>query len=92
MAATTMTLDELARGFQTLQEAMQRIQRLVLNVPRLHRKDLMRRYGISEDTLDRWIKRGLIPAPIRLGGQALWRLEDVEAAESGGRLPRPVSG
>jgi DNA-binding transcriptional MerR regulator len=50
----------------------------------------MRRYGISEDTLDRWLKRGLLPPPIRIRGK-LWRPEDLEAMEEAGQLPCPVS-
>lgn len=61
-----------------------------MEAPRLHRKDLMLRYGISEATLHRWIRRGLLPAPVRFTGP-LWRLVDLEAAELSGRLPRPAS-
>jgi predicted DNA-binding transcriptional regulator AlpA len=60
------------------------------NLPRLHRKDLMQRYGISEPTLHRWIRKGLLPEPVRFSGP-LWTLADLEAREMAGRLPRPVS-
>ena len=76
--------------FPELVEAVQRLQALVLNTPRLHRKDLMARYGLSEATLHRWLRRHRIPRPIRFSGP-LWRLEDLEAAEEAGQLPCPVS-
>jgi len=89
--ATTLSLEELAEGYLTLKETVQRLQRLVLNVPRLHKKDIQNRYGWDRTTLDRKIARGHFPAPIRFGGHPVWRLEDLEAAESAGQLPRPVS-
>lgn len=70
---------------------LQRLQELVLKVPRLHRKDLMVRYGLSEATLHRWLRGHKLPRPIRFTGP-LWRLEDLEAAEKAGQLPCPVSG
>ncbi|MGO8839483.1 MAG: helix-turn-helix transcriptional regulator [Limisphaerales bacterium] len=76
--------------FQDLVEAVQRLQELVLSRPRLHRKDLMTRYGISEATLHRLLRRHKLPRPVRFSGP-LWRLEDLEAAEKAGQLPCPVS-
>ena len=84
-----MTIEELSGAYQTLLETVQRLQRAVLGVPRLHRKDIMARYGWTKSTLDR--HRHLLPKPIRFGGQPLWRLEDLEAAETAGQLPCPVS-
>jgi len=89
-ATAPQTFDDLVKLCLSLQERCQRLQELVCNTPRLHRKDLMRRYGISEDTLDRWLKRGLLPPPIRIRGK-LWRPEDLEAMEEAGQLPCPVS-
>ena len=79
---------------QTMQEFAQELaalRRAVFNTPRLHRKDLAARYGKSERTLYRWIRRGWIPKPaIRFSGP-LWREEDLQAAELSGRIPRPAS-
>ena len=75
---------------QTLEARIDRLEQLVNNVARLHRKELMVRYGISEATFHRWVRAGRLPAPIRLGGP-LWRLIDLEAYELCGRVPRPVS-
>jgi predicted DNA-binding transcriptional regulator AlpA len=91
-ATMTMSLEDLTRGHRTLLEAVQRLQRLVLNVPRLHKKDVQARYGWSRATLDRKIASGHFPKPVRFGGQPLWRLDDLETAETGGQLPRPASG
>lgn len=65
-----------------------RIKKLISS-PRLHRKDLMLRYGISEATLHRWLRRHVLPRPRRLT-VPLWSLEDLEAAEKAGQLPDPA--
>jgi predicted DNA-binding transcriptional regulator AlpA len=80
---TNLTLRRLAAELARLQE-------LIISTPRLHRKELMLRYGCSESTLHRWIRKNLLPAPVRFTGP-LWRLADLEAAEASGQLPRPDS-
>jgi predicted DNA-binding transcriptional regulator AlpA len=60
------------------------------NTPRLHRKDLCRRYGVSLPTIHRWMRRGLLPRPVQFSGP-LWPLADILAAEAAGRLPCPKS-
>jgi predicted DNA-binding transcriptional regulator AlpA len=67
----------------------------VLNNPEassvlLHRKDVMVRYSFSASTLHRWLRKGLLPPPIRFTGP-LWRLADLEAAERAGQVQRTVS-
>ena len=79
---TETLLKELAAAVAELRE-------LIANRPRLHRKDVMRRYGFSESTLHRRLRKCWFPAPRRFGGP-LWRLADLEAAERSGTLPRPV--
>ena len=37
---------------------------------------------ISEGTVDDWVRRGLIPKPIKLGGSVRWCWADVTAALS----------
>jgi hypothetical protein len=81
-----MTPEQLTAAVARLEYAYQSIA----NRPLLHRKDLLMRYGVSEDTLDRWRARGLLPEPIRFTGP-LWRLADLEAAERAGRVSRPLS-
>lgn len=40
------------------------------------------RYGISRSTVWRWLKKGKIPKPIKLGEDSTrWRLSDLEAWE-----------
>ena len=67
------------------------LRRLVLNVPRLHRKDLQRRYGVSAATITRWLRGQRLPRPRRIVGP-LWSLADLEAWELRGHGLRPVSG
>jgi predicted DNA-binding transcriptional regulator AlpA len=47
--------------------------------------DLLRqRYGLSEMTVYRWTKRGLLPPPIRLGRMNYFARDEVEARLSRG--------
>ena len=75
---------------QSLAARLERVEDLVSNVARLHRKEVCQRYGWSDRTFFRKQRAGQLPAPIRLGGP-LWRLTDLEAMEQSGRLPRPKS-
>lgn len=58
--------------------------------PRLHIKDVLRRYGISRATLYRLLRRRRLPRPIYVSGPA-WRLADLDRAEASGQAPRPLS-
>jgi len=78
----SLTLQEFAAELQALRRA-------VFNQPRLHPKDVQRRYGWSKATLYRKMRQ--LPRPIRFSGP-MWRLEDLEQAELSGQLPCPVSG
>lgn len=79
----------LTVSLQSLAARLDRVEDLLSNVARLHRKEIMQRYGISEPTFHRWRRAGRLPAPIGLG--PLWRLMDLEAWERAGQLPRPKS-
>ena len=47
--------------------------------------DLLRdRYGLSEVTIYRWTKRGLLPPPIRLGRTNYYARDEVQARLSRG--------
>jgi predicted DNA-binding transcriptional regulator AlpA len=35
-------------------------------------------YGVGISTYWRWLKKGLIPSPIRIGGRTLWCIDDLE--------------
>ena len=75
---------------RSLAAQVEALRRALLNQPRLHVKDVLRRYGISKATLYRRRRRGLFPKPVRFCGP-LWRLDDLERAETSGQLSRPVS-
>jgi predicted DNA-binding transcriptional regulator AlpA len=51
-------------------------------------KAVQARYGFSRATLYRRLADGTIPKAPRYPGH-VWRLADLEAAETAGRLPRP---
>ncbi len=55
-------------------EAMERIESL-------SSKLLARRWGLSHRTLERWRHDGTGPAYLKIGGRAVYRLEDVETFE-----------
>jgi predicted DNA-binding transcriptional regulator AlpA len=73
-----------------LMNEVTRLRQMLANVPRLHRKDILRRYGISKSTLHRRIRAGTFPKPVRITGP-VWRLVDLELAEITGRIARPDS-
>jgi hypothetical protein len=48
-------------------------------------RDLLRdRYGLSEMTIYRWTKRGLLPPPVKLGRTHYYLRDEVEARLSRG--------
>ena len=51
----------------------------------LNQVHLARRWQISPRTLERWRWKGQGPAFVKVGGRVIYRLEDVEAYESGRR-------
>ncbi|MGJ7456964.1 helix-turn-helix transcriptional regulator [Halomonas sp. RA08-2] len=45
-------------------------------------KQLAERFGVTRSTIWRWVKIGLLPAPVRLTkGCTRWRSPDIEAWE-----------
>jgi hypothetical protein len=74
----------------SLAKRLEELERTVLNTPRLHRKDLLLRYGISECTLHRWIRKGKLPKSVRISGP-LWTIASLELAEKAGQIPPPNS-
>jgi prophage regulatory protein len=43
------------------------------------RRGVAERVGVSIATIDRWVKRGDFPQPIRRGRAVGWRVSEVEA-------------
>jgi excisionase family DNA binding protein len=39
------------------------------------------RFGISDSTVERWLKSGRLPQPVRFGRSRRWRLADLLAME-----------
>jgi predicted DNA-binding transcriptional regulator AlpA len=44
----------------------------------IQRAQIRSEYGIPTSTLNRWIKLGIWPKPIKLGGKSVWRRIDIE--------------
>ncbi len=58
----------------------------------LNQVHLARRWQISPRTLERWRWKGQGPAFVKVGGRVIYRLEDVEAYESGRRCESTTQG
>jgi len=41
-----------------------------------------RRYGVTDRTIDRWLERGILPAPLRINRYRYWRVSDLERFEA----------
>src|SRR5258708_2918135 len=79
-------------ALETLAARVDQLETELRHTARLHRKEVMLRYGITKSTLHRWLQAAQLPPPIRLEGHGpLWRLADLEAAENAGQLPQPVT-
>lgn len=44
------------------------------------KKTLAGLLDVSETTVDTWVRQGLLPRPMKIGGSTRWRLETVERA------------
>lgn len=42
---------------------------------------------ITVDTVRNWVRRGILPPPVKIGHKRLWRRADVEALLQGQRQP-----
>ncbi|MGE3624227.1 MAG: helix-turn-helix transcriptional regulator [Bdellovibrionales bacterium] len=51
----------------------------------LNQYELAKRWRMSQRTLERWRWQDIGPAYLKLGMRVVYRLEDVEAFERGGR-------
>jgi predicted DNA-binding transcriptional regulator AlpA len=48
-------------------------------------RQLAERFQVSIRTIFGWLKAGILPAPLRIGGVLRWRLADIEAWEESRR-------
>lgn len=49
--------------------------------------------NVSPDTLNRWARRGILPAPTKVAGRLFWDARHIEALLVGGRcLPAEGAG
>ncbi len=54
-----------------------------MNVKHLNQRQLADRWNVSEASLERWRFAGIGPVYLKLQGRVLYRVEDVEAYETG---------
>ena len=48
------------------------------------KKTLARRIDLAEGAVDQYVKRGLLPPPVKIGEALLWRWVEVDAALKSG--------
>jgi predicted DNA-binding transcriptional regulator AlpA len=44
-------------------------------------REVCRRYSVSDRTVDRWLRIGALPEPVRINTYRYWRESDLEAFE-----------
>lgn len=53
---------------------------------RLSMRDLAQQLSVDPSTIKRWVSRGEMPAPIKVGGSLRWRSRELQSWVNG--LPR----
>jgi len=48
---------------------------------KLTARALQERYGVVDRTLDRWVKAGILPEPMRINHRRYWDSDEVEARD-----------
>jgi excisionase family DNA binding protein len=74
------TVDEKVERLKVLKECLKDQAGGVLLEPLLTTSDLERLLKVDRRTISRLVKRGELPAPLKLGGSNRWRAEDINAA------------
>jgi predicted DNA-binding transcriptional regulator AlpA len=74
------TLDEKVEGLQLLKDCLKDQAAGTLLEPLLTTPDVERLLQVDRRTITRLVKRGELPAPLKLGGSNRWRPEDINAA------------
>jgi predicted DNA-binding transcriptional regulator AlpA len=76
---TMTTFDEKTEQLKTLKECLKDQDVGLLLEPLLTTADLERLLKVDRRTIARLVKRGELPAPLKLGGSNRWRPEDIKA-------------
>jgi predicted DNA-binding transcriptional regulator AlpA len=74
------TLDEKVEGLKLLKDCLKDPAAGTLLEPLLTTTDLERLLKVDRRTITRLVKRGELPAPLKLGGSNRWRPENINAA------------
>jgi predicted DNA-binding transcriptional regulator AlpA len=73
------TIDQKVERLKVLKECLNN-QAAVPLEPLLTTSDLERLLKVDRRTITRLVKRGVLPAPLKLGGSNRWRPQDINAA------------
>jgi predicted DNA-binding transcriptional regulator AlpA len=49
------------------------------------RRDVADLFQVTTETIGEWMRRGLLPSPVRIGRKVFWRHEVIAALLEGGR-------
>jgi excisionase family DNA binding protein len=74
------THDEKVERLKLLKDCLKERAVGLLLEPLLTTPDLERLLKVDRRTITRLVKRGELPAPLKLGGSNRWRAEDIHAA------------
>jgi predicted DNA-binding transcriptional regulator AlpA len=74
------THDEKVERLKLLKDCLKEQAVGMLLEPLLTTPDLERLLKVDRRTITRLVKRGELPAPLKLGGSNRWRAEDINAA------------
>jgi predicted DNA-binding transcriptional regulator AlpA len=93
---TMTTFDEKMERLKTLKECLKDQDLGMLLEPLLTTADLERLLRVDRRTITRLVKRGELPAPLKLGGSNRWRPQDIKAVidrlgQRAGREIEPVA-
>jgi predicted DNA-binding transcriptional regulator AlpA len=90
------TFDEKIERLKTLKDCLKEQAAGMLLEPLLTTSDLERLLKVDRRTITRLVKRGELPAPLKLGGSNRWRVQDIKAVidrpgQRAGREIEPVT-
>ncbi len=52
-----------------------------MEIKHFNQRELAKRWGVSETTLERWRAEGIGPKFLKLGGRVMYREQDIESFE-----------
>jgi predicted DNA-binding transcriptional regulator AlpA len=79
--------EEIKEFLERMRKEEQDRQTAIMQMELLTVKDLRRILKVSRRTIERLVKRGLFPPPLKLGAASRWRLADISSERRRGGQP-----